>query len=220
MDDKQASTVEAPPGELDASFRPLPGKSGGKAYRSYLERRGFAPGWGSAFELHYAPTGPFQGRIIVPVRNWQGSLVGWTGRTISRRAEPRYLAYGDITHHLPWAHRLKQAGGRLLVITEGPFDALKVNALGNELGIAATCVFTSQASEHQRGLIIMLAQRFAKTVVCFDQGNEASAYKLAAGLPGVTAITLPLGVKDPGELRDPAWLRHILGRFQGDDPKI
>ena len=40
--------------------------------------------------------------------------------------------------------------GRLLVLTEGPFDALKLNLLGNAYGIWATCCMTSDFSPHQR----------------------------------------------------------------------
>lgn len=185
-------------------------KPSAKPYQLYMQRRGFTNydltkmvDWDVRFD-NKDPR--FHGRILFGTRH-QGQLVAMTGRAIGDRMEPRYLAAGDPKRALLWAHRMLPLGRRMLVLTEGPFDALKVNILGNHLGIYATCAFTSSFGPELRAQLFELIPRFRSTVVLFDRGNEHSAYELAAGFPARIGVAmLPSYAKDPAELHSVDWL--------------
>jgi hypothetical protein len=183
-----------------------------RPYQLYMQRRGFTNfdlgrmvDWDVRFD---AKDTRFHGRILFGVRH-QGQLVAMTGRAIGDRTEPRYLAHGDMTRSLIWTNRMKGLGGheRLLVLCEGPFDALKVNILGNQLGIYATCAFTSSFTPELRAQLFEVMLSFERTVVLFDQGNEHNAYKLVAGFPARIGVAmLPPYAKDPAELHSVDWM--------------
>ena len=89
----------------------------------------------------------FHGRIIFGVRDDAANLVALTARAITGRLQPRYLAEGPVDRYLMWTDRMPPKA-KTLVLTEGPFDALKVNLLGNPIGIWATCCMTSTSAPH------------------------------------------------------------------------
>jgi hypothetical protein len=179
-----------------------------RPYRLYLRDRGFddmrvLDAYDIMFE---ARNRRWHGRILFPVKH-EGQVVAMTGRGISDQAEPRYLAEGPVDRYLIWADRFPKHA-LTLVLTEGPFDALKVNVLGNAKGIYATCCMTSDFSQHQRALLHTLMPRFARTLVLFDKGNESGAMRLASHFPGRMHIaTLPAYADDPAELTGVDW--HI-----------
>lgn len=196
--------------EFPASARqlddPMPSA---RPYQHYMHRRGFTDQHMAQLSdwdvLYDSRDKRWHGRILFGTR-YQGQLVAMTGRAVGSR-EPRYLAAGDASLALLWAHLMPPNEGRLLVLTEGPFDALKVNMLGNPFGIWATCAFTSSFAPRLRARLFELMPAFERTVVLFDSGNEANAYKLVAGLPArIDVATLPLYAKDPAELRSVDWL--------------
>jgi hypothetical protein len=194
--------------EFPKSTRPLSAPSySATPYTLYLRNRGFTDmkaldRFDIVFNHHDAR---WHGRIIFPVRH-ATKLVAMTGRAISTRMQPRYLAEGPIDQHLIWADRFPKSADTL-VLCEGPFDALKVNLLGNHQSIWATCCMTSSFSATQRAHLYSLMPRFRRTVVLFDRGNEPNAYRLAQNFPArATVATMPGGFKDPAELQDLSFL--------------
>lgn len=186
-------------------------------YINYLLRRGMILEHAQQFgPLYYAFDGDFSGRILFPVHDLVGRIMGWTGRHVGRNTL-RYKDQGPIKDYLWRGDRIGQHGAHTLVLCEGPFDALKVSILGMPLGITATCCFTSAPSVGQMTALRLAMQTF-RVLTLFDEGNEAAGFRVAELLPGVTPVSLPRGVKDPGELRDLSFLMPFAGAQRGAGP--
>ena len=176
-------------------------------YQLYLRRRGITDMTDLAdWDIRFDNRDPrWHGRILFGVRH-NTHLVAMTGRAVGTRSSPRYLAEGPVDQHLIWADRFPNKADTL-ILTEGPFDALKVNLLGNTRDIWSTCCMTSSFSDAQRSQLHDLTRRFRRTLVLFDRGNEANAYRLIAGFPNrITVAELPAYAKDPAELHSLDWL--------------
>ncbi len=193
------------PAEI-VSIKDLPSA---RPYTNYLRSRGFTLAAVRPWDLHYATRGDFHGRIIFPVRTG-GELMTWTGRTISRREPMRYLtlgrryARGPISDYLLWFDQLQICNADTIVLTEGPFDALKINTLGARYGICSTCFFTASASNRQIDLLHKLLPRFQYRYLLLDQGTLPTAMRLQAQLAslGVRVAQLPPECKDPCDLTE------------------
>lgn len=196
------------PIEFPKSARPLASNSNtALPYCLYLRGRGITDMTNlDKWDIRYDHRDPrFHGRILFGVRS-NSHLVAITGRAVSQRMEPRYLAEGPVDQYLIWTDRMPRKADTL-ILTEGPFDALKVNLLGHKAGIWSTACMTSTFSPAQRAQLYDLIPRFRRTLVLFDRGNEANAYRLASEFPGrLHVMELPPYAKDPAELYDLDWL--------------
>lgn len=190
----------------------------GRFAMPYLGKRGYSSNdaihLSERYGLRFASRGPFAYRIIVPVE-MSGRLVNWTGRTVAESDELRYKSMTtdpesaerqglppapmNIKHALFDYDQLKR-GGDVLVITEGPFDALRVGFLGERRDIKATCLFGKAATEEQVELIADLAPRFRSTLVLLDQDSSLGGFLVFPDYLGVRQAYLPRGAKDPAEL--------------------
>lgn len=193
-----------------------------RPYANYLARRGFSEAdiasLSKRYGLRYCTGGVFGGRIMFILR-YDGEIVGWTGRAISKKNEVRYrslthdhekattmglqAAPRPISDYVLWYDKLSRIRDKkTLVITEGPFDALNVNVHGRRQGIYATCIFKNAISNHQAGLICDLASQFRRTYLILDSDAFAQSLDAHSRLAAVKLRlkTLPKGVKDPGEL--------------------
>jgi hypothetical protein len=199
------------------SFMDLPSA---RPFIRYLRGRGFDQGQimglTKNYGVRYCTQGAFASRIIFPIY-FQGQLVNWTGRTISQRENLRYktlatepdpvrgvpAAVGPISSYLLWYDQLADRDCDTLALCEGPVDALKLNILGRQHGVAATCFFTSRPTRAQIDLLHELAPRFRRVVLLLDADMQGMAYRVAGELSslGAQVLQLPQGVKDPGELR-------------------
>jgi len=164
------------PLNLPAEFVEIRDRGFRRMFAGYLTGRGFAdPEQVAAdYGLLGAVAGRWAGRIIFPI--WlDGELVCWTGRHVGT-SRLRYLTLSssdDPPARMPvkqtvlWYDRLKAAPAEAtLVVTEGPFDALKVNYLGRDHGVYATCVYSKNISDFQIDLLLSLD--FAKKILMFD----------------------------------------------------
>jgi hypothetical protein len=219
---------------LPPEFKPFNDtyKPSSRNFRNYLYERGFTPlqvnNITKVYQVRYCTTGPYDGRIIFPVyANRQ--LMTWTGRTIHANQNLRYKtlstdaeksksdglnpAYGPITNFLLWQDDLNGISANTLILTEGPFDALKTNVLGRQYRIEATCCFTSQPSVSQVDLLHQIAPRYKRCLLLLDQGTLPTAIKVSAQLAplGFAIRHLPNGIKDPGELNANQLLRIVNG---------
>jgi hypothetical protein len=185
-------------------------------FMTYMSRRGFEPEdipyLSRRFNLRgCADGGRWHGRIIFPV-TLDRKLVTWTGRhcggspirydTLSLYEEKSPPALVTIKDTILWYDQLKQARGTL-VVCEGPFDALKINYLGEGEDIYGTTVFGKSITDKQRDLLESL-ENFDQKILLLDagtvdhmnpRGNFASLESA-----GFRLTPLPLFIKDPGEL--------------------
>lgn len=172
--------------------------------------------------LRYCTNGPFRYRIIFPIEH-EHTLVTWTGRAINNaflryktlspdadkaREERLPRAVGKISSYLFEFDYCMEADADTIYLCEGPFDALKMIALGRRHGVVATCFFTAGPSDEQILLLHTLLPKFKRRMLLLDRGTLPAALKFSADLRalnvGITHI--PQEFKDPGELTRQAFL--------------
>jgi hypothetical protein len=205
---------------LPTEFQTIEDVGKGRMFVSYLEKRGFdytdIPRLVNKYRLRCCVSesfmkGAYHNRLIFLIE-LDGELVSWTGRhignsrlrynSLSTEADPP--ASLTLKNTILWYDYLRQVDKGTLVICEGPFDALKVNYLGNPQGVYATCIFGSSISETQIDLLESLSQ-YSKRLILLD-ATAAVRYEcnFRGGIGRLEALkfdtlVLPLTMKDPGE---------------------
>lgn len=185
----------------------------------YMEGRGFRPDvlsrkygirWGTGDRWNY--------RILFPLHSPAQELIGWTGRAVGN-ASIKYDTYpaGDAINRVVYEPRPDQEG-KLLIITEGPVDALKIDCLGRSLGVSGVALLGLRDSPGKIAHIQEIAARHEYVGICLDHGYEANALQIQTFMrPLDTSIlTLPEGVEDPGELKTRQgreWMIGLLDRL-------
>ena len=121
----------------------------------YLLKRNFTEETIQKFELGYARSGPLAGRIVVPIRNEHGELVGASGRlaTDDKNALKKHFKYKHTVDfssgsELYWLHAAKpyiEAEG-VMVLVEGFFDVASAwqNQLRNVCATMGTTILPEQ----------------------------------------------------------------------------
>lgn len=224
-------TVHYP--QMPDQFREFSNDYAALPFLTYLSNRGFhelvrKPDLLTfKYDLHYCVSGPFKGRIIFPVVQ-NGNLISWTGRSIYPASKKIYRykslttdpdkaremglkpAAAPLNNALLWQDRL-QRGGSTLVITEGPFDALRVRYLGQADGIMATCLFTSMPTLRQLAIIRGLAPKYDRMITLMDSDARTKNERIRQQLsPIVETAWLKEG--DPGDIEDRDQLLDLLDR--------
>jgi hypothetical protein len=189
----------------------------------YLANRGYSDlqaSWlAESYALHYCTVGAWAWRLIVPIYTTHGQLATWTGRTIHKDYQPRYKTLPsavavvpptDLLLGLPLLWEAQKT--RMLVICEGPFDALSISALGHSVGVWGTCLFGKGVSPVQAELLADLEHRFERIALLLDADAAFSRLALRDRLPRRTQVMdLPAGVKDPGDLTGHAdWIKNLV----------
>ncbi len=173
----------------------------------YLTERGLHPDDVAEAGLGYCPTGPCAGRIVVPVVDAGGALVGWNARGVYPGMEPKYLHAPGMKRgvHLYNEAALYRAARGPVYVVEGTFDAL---ALWPQ---AVACLGKPVAGHHA---LLRTAWRPVVWALDGDAWRECHAAALqlrAAGKQRVGWLKLPPG-EDPGKLGrtlydvEPSWL--------------
>jgi hypothetical protein len=176
-------------------------------YLDYLHKRGFDHPAHTAtrYELKYAPGGRWAQRLLIPVYDGE-QLLTWIGRAIRKDLEPRYYnrpCNDDSYVYLPRAPR------RVMFLTEGPIDALKVAvALDRyDAGAVALCSKNLNASRIAR----LHAMQCSKIYVMLDSDasllNSFAMHKeLARACPSlyIGRTRPPAPYKDAGEMSEQA----------------
>lgn len=205
---------------MPKEFRRLSSSGLGRYYIDYLvQSRGFrrseALRLRGRYDLHYCAHGFWRGRIIFPIY-LEGQLVCWTGRTISKKQERRYLSLSDKEGKSPgqplalknvrdliWNYdTLIRETHKVVAIAEGPLDALKLDFYGRNLGARATCLFGTGVTEEQLLLLADVRKHCKRMVVVPDRGALLNEMDLLAELSVLTpeVVHVPKNVEDPGAL--------------------
>jgi hypothetical protein len=170
----------------------------------YLKGRGFGVNTGNIIErykLKCATVGKYKDRVIIPTYH-SGELIAWTSRAIGNpKNAPRYLASSDDLKATIFNYDNIKKGGKRLFVTEGPFDAIIVDAFLHHYGVdqGATCTFGTSVTPGQFALLRKVVKDYNEVFVLFDSGAETQSAEVAEWIGARQAI-LPTGVKDPGEL--------------------
>lgn len=191
-------------------FKEIKSKGSTKRFYDYIMDRGFKDPIDvcKKYSICCATTGTWKDRIIFPIFK-KKKLVSWTSRALGTpKKAPRYLALSEEqgglvnVFHTLWNLDKIRKGGKLLLIVEGPFDALKIDYYSNELGICATCTFGTSMSKEQAMILSEISKGFKKSILLYDS-EATEAIFLAKSLLSHTNIEcgfLPEGVEDPGEM--------------------
>jgi hypothetical protein len=204
--------------EIPKEFHPIQPIGSGHLFVNYLKRRGFLKfcDFTSQYDIYMVLGGRFTNRLVFVIK-MDGKPVVWTGRLISEGGL-RYLTLSidddppaliPIKQTILWYDKLKYNDGTL-VVCEGPFDALKINYLGNKHGIYATCLFNMTISDEQLDLLESL-KYFKKRVIMFDYSYywkyiymtsiKNNAFSRLNQL-GYEYKILDKSIKDPAELTE------------------
>ena len=178
-----------------------------------LQQRGFSPGWLARAGLVVVKEGPssttydrFRGRLMFPIADERGQVVGFGGRALEEGQQPKYLNSPDgplyrksrLLYGLHLARQAIRRTGRAVVV-EGYVDVLAMHQFGLPETVA-TCG-TSLTQEHGR----LLARMATSVVVAYDAdaAGQAAALRglqqLRAGGLEVRVAVLPQG-HDPDSL--------------------
>ncbi|MFN7942106.1 MAG: DNA primase [Thermoanaerobaculia bacterium] len=162
------------------------------------------------------PYDRFRHRLMFPIRNASGRLVGFGGRTLGddrakyiNTAETERFHKGTMLYGLDEARRTIREGGRA-VLVEGYFDLLAVVEAGVEGVVASmgTALTPDQAkllarygeevvvaydgdpageAAARRALPLLLAERLAVRRARFAAGHDPDSLRLAEGAPALAA---------------------------------
>ena len=192
-------------------FQPVTREAG--RYYDYLEHdRKFgslASAAAEYYSLYYAESGDWANRIIIPVF-LERRVATWTARAIGKSfIRYRTLPTKESTSIKTLLFNQDNLQGNVLILCEGPFDAMKLDLLGARMGIRATCVFGNNVSQAQLCALSYVTHFFQRVVFGWDSkslSDRTILMRLVDELRvlGKTStrpfITLPDGVQDPGDL--------------------
>lgn len=187
-----------------------------KRFANYLLDRGYPIKLQEELSKYYglrvALAGRWKHRVVFPV--YEGNkLISWTGRSIDSDATPRYLSLSASKvdkdgkqavknlKELPWnLNNFRE--GNIIVVCEGPFDALKVDFYGRTHNVTAVCLHGLNISAGQLVALGDVSDLAQKIVVMLDTPDVSQA--VAKEMVGfgcyVHTSPIPEGRKDPGEL--------------------
>lgn len=209
------------------SIRPLTEAIRTRRHWNYLFNRGFDKRQRGTEEvdllveqygLMAGVAGDWADRVIIPFY-MGGKLVTWTGRAIgpsARRYRDLELSPNPYKKDAPWsvlgpketlynADAIK-AGGRVLVLQEGPFDVLKVDFYAKRYGVRSVGLATNSMSEAQVYLLKEAEQTFEQILVMMDTKTElgvVDSYRMRQKLAFIRSVKpepVPFGAGDGGAL--------------------
>lgn len=170
------------------------------AVQSYLEKRGFdvetlALRWGVRYTRYESD---FPWRIVIPIYDDCGQPVSWTARDWTGKQKPKYMTCPADREILPAKELLfgeHMAVGNSVVVTEGPFDAMKI-------GPGAVATFGTSWTQAQ--MKRLRSGRWNVVNVLFDPERRAQqqAAKLAAAVAENDRVTVRVidgHETDPGD---------------------
>ncbi len=154
----------------------------------YLSARGIALSTATHFGIgYYRGPGLFSGRLVIPIQDAQGELVGYCGRALDG-STPRYrfppgFAKSQVLFNF---HRAAAAGKRVVVVVEGFFACLHLHQASVRSVVA---LMGSALSRQQQQLLL---ERFQHVILMLD--GDAAGRRASAEIAGQlrTACSLPV----------------------------
>jgi len=166
----------------------------------YLSQRGIDCRTAEYFQVgFYARAGLMQGRVVIPIQDAQGRLVGYAGRALNGQ-EPRYKFPRGFQKSLELfnLHRALRSQSRQVIVVEGFFDCMRVHQAGFP-GVVA--LMGASLSRAQRQLLL---DHFPAVVLMLDgdeTGRRASR-RIAAqlGWPMTLRVVEVPGGQQPDQI--------------------
>lgn len=197
--------VEPPDLSEFERFRPI--RNDDEPFASYLRKRKFdsikrlRQEYGVRISYH----GYWKYRVLMPITDRDGELVGWTGRSVVKGVTPKYLSHPADSPQMKTVlfneERAFNEPCRILTINEGPIDALKLDYYGRVLDVAAVATMGISATAAQCSRVLSLADIYDHIVVVPDRGAEGQGSALVRQLSIVKPRLAVLDdVKDAGAM--------------------
>jgi DNA primase len=173
----------------------------------------------SRFDVRWAATGRYVGRVVLPIRMPSGKITSYVGRTVYAGTQPKTKKSISPMHTLFGIHELLSHFGSVksVVLVEGEFDAMYLQQFGvPALANMGTSILTKYQIRILRSLKAMVVLSYdgdkAGRIAMFGDGNKrvGEMSTLSRMMPTI-AVNLPDG-KDPNAL-DPYEIREVYGRF-------
>lgn len=213
---------------MDPKFMPLTDRLRTRRHWNYLYSRGFDQRQKGREEvdllveqygLMAGVDGKWADRVIIPFY-LDKHLVTWTGRAIG----PATIRYRDLDlEKKPWMTDQDPvsilgpketlynadaipAGGRVLVLQEGPFDVLKVDFFGKRYGVRSVGMATNSMSEQQAYMLKEAESKFDRLIVMMDTKSQlgvVDSLRMQQKLSFIQALSIeavPFGAGDGGAL--------------------
>lgn len=179
---------------------------------TYLQDRGFTfvDELAQDYHLMFARSSwQWLDRVVIPYI-YDRRLVTWTGRAIAP-AQRRYLDLDlreSLVHpkQMLFNQDVLLSGGEVLVIVEGPFDALKLDFYGAAVGVRAVALSTNSITDEQAFMLEEAPQKFDRVLVMLDMSSSIDIVdsmrlkQQLAFIPGIEIVPVPCKRKDAGEL--------------------
>lgn len=148
-------------------------------------------------------------RIMIPVRNAAGQLVGFKGRSVRKEHKPKYMVMGGPKYGYPRFEKSQVlfgldrvisrpfGGDADFILCEGELDVISLHSKGFE---TAACVAGSDLSDNQARLL----RRYGSSVTIFydsDEGGNFGTVKVIEALKDFMPVrVVPDHEGDPAEL--------------------
>ncbi|MGH7604964.1 MAG: CHC2 zinc finger domain-containing protein [Gemmatimonadaceae bacterium] len=154
----------------------------------YLATRGIDQRTAAHFGVgFYSGPGLLSHRLVIPIHDAQGTLVGYCGRSINGQ-QPRYrfppsFPKSDLLFNF---HRAAATEASSVVVVEGFFDCLKVHQAGirSVVALMGAALYKTPAR--------LLLDRFPEVVLMLDGDNagKAGSRSIAKNLGGLCSVSV------------------------------
>lgn len=166
----------------------------------YLLKRGFDPEVLEAWSIGYDFS---TGRVTIPVRNHDGTLVGITKRADENAPGAKYVHLGFSKGSFIYGLEAVPKKADELWVAEGQLDAVALDQMGLPHGFAVSTL-GARVTERQ----VALLGNYRRVILAFDNDFDGVQATLRTG-SGLTnskaeeilvASAYPAGIKDPADL--------------------
>src|ERR1043166_2122037 len=180
-------------------------------HHPYLRKRGIDQATATEFGIgFYDGPGLMHNRLVIPIQNQLGELVGYCGRALDA-SEPRYrfpprFPKSQFVFNF---HRAAATNARQVIVVEGFFDCLKVY----QAGFPCVIAIMGSGLSHQQLEILVHSFRRIRLMLDGDAAGRRASTLIAARLAqhaAVEVIQVP-DATQPDQLT-PGQIRELLNR--------
>ena len=184
----QVAPVEVPPEETGPNEPLKFALKNLKTDHAYFAERGLLPETVKYFDLGYCAKGTMSGRIVIPIHNREGELVGYAGRWPGHDPpddRPKYklpTGFHKLSEVFNLHRALSHTTVQPLIIVEGFFEVMLLWQIGFHRAVS---LMGSYLSERQEEQLIAAADRKSGIILMFDEdeagrtGREKALCRLA-----------------------------------------
>jgi DNA primase len=175
---------------------------------AYMAERGLAPETVAEFGLGFCKRGTMAGRVVIPIHNAEGALVGYAGRLPGEATEkrPKYKlpeGFKKMSEVFNLHRALREPHESPLIVVEGFFDVMKLWQLGWRRTVSL--MGSHLSATHER--LLAEAGGSSGLILLFDEDEagrtgRAKALLRLASKVFVKAIPLPHEGAQPDRLTE------------------